>query len=59
MKTALLIPFRNINTGKDGFVWQTPSEKDLSIEFNAKNEALQNRPDSNSFVCRDDGWNII
>lgn len=57
MKTALLIPAHDTINNKWFYVWETPSERQLSIEFNTIEEALQNKPEN--YICRDDAWNLI
>jgi hypothetical protein len=56
MKKALLIPFLTI-TGREGWQWVSPCEKDLSPEFDTRDEALSNRPEG--FLSLDDGWQKI
>lgn len=57
MKTVLLISAHDTINNKWFYVWETPSERQISIEFNTVAEALQNRPEN--YICRDDAWNII
>jgi len=57
MKIALLIGFWFPATGKGGYVWQSPNEKDLSPEFGTREQALANRPKGYNHL--DDGWNKI
>lgn len=59
MKTALLIPVSNIHTGGSTWIWETPSECDLSPEYPTRAEVLAHRPDPTAYVCRDDGYNRI
>lgn len=57
MTIALLIPFKYTTTGREGWIWQTPTEKDLSVEFYSREYALVNRP--NGYITMDDGYNRI
>jgi len=60
MRTALLIPFSYIDgpeKGREGYIWQSPNEKDLSREYDTRDQALDNRP--SGYKHLDDGWNGI
>jgi len=58
MKTALLIPYTDKNS-QEGYVWMTPSDIILSQDFETREEVLNNRPDPEIYICRDDGYNKI
>lgn len=59
MKVALLIPCINLNTHREFYVWETPSEKTLSKEFDTIEEAIKNKPDSRIYIYEDDARELI
>lgn len=56
-KIALLIPAHNTITDKWFYVWETPSERTISKEYDSRQEAINNRPEG--YIYKDDGWNNI
>lgn len=56
-KIALLIPWSKPSTGEAGWQWQTPNERELSKDFETREEALKEPP--KDYILLDDGWHRI
>ena len=57
MKVALLIPVVDTRTGAALWIWQTPSERDLSRMYGSKAEAMAHKPTGRKAL--DDGYSAI
>lgn len=57
MKVALLIPVVDTHTGVALWIWQAPSERNLSRVYGSKAEAMAHKPAGRKAL--DDGYNAI